>query len=219
MDYTKLYINLERCQERRKNFDDSWERFEASDGKDLEGHPIVNRMCSYWNISKKEHMGKCGCFLSHYRIWEHIVGLRLNNVIVCEDDVVPMNELPPPQELGPYFCYLGGYFSHRRLVEGPLRNVDDFPTSKEGMNELDRSQYRMLMTCAYYIPSWRIAEQLLSWIDSRVRVRALDAMLDSFPYPMSYYYPAIYVEGDGESTIHKKSRVRRKHPDVNYMFV
>ena len=96
---------------------ESWERFEASDGKDLDDHPIVDRMCSYWNISKKEHMGKCGCFLSHYRLLESIVGRRLNNVIVCEDDVIPMNELPPPQELGPYFCYLGGYFSHLKMTE------------------------------------------------------------------------------------------------------
>lgn len=215
MDYKKIYINLDRCPERRKNFDESWERFEASDGKDLDDHPIVDRMCSYWNISKKEHLAKCGCFLSHYRVLESIVGRRLNHVIVCEDDVIPMNELPPPQELGHYFCYLGGYFSRLKMTEGPLKN--DFPASKQGLNELDRSSYRMMMMCAYYLPSWRIAEQLLAWIDFKVRVRAMDVMLHSFPYPMSYYYPAIFVEGDFETTIHKKSR--RKHPDVNYALV
>jgi hypothetical protein len=129
--------------------------------------------------------------------------------------VIPMNELPPPQELGPYFCYLGGYFSHLKMTEGPLKN--DFPTSKQGLNELDRSSYRMMMTCAYYLPSWRIAEQLLAWIDFKVRVRAMDVMLHSFPFPMSYYYPAIFVEGDFQTTIHSKSR--RKHPNIHYALV
>ena len=217
MDFKKIYINLDRCPERRKNFDASWERFEASDGKDLEGHPIIDRMTSFWNISKGEHLGKCGCLLSHYRIWEHIVGRRLNRVIVCEDDVIPMKDLPPPEELGHYFTYLGGYFSHLKVTDGPLKNIDDFPESKQGLNQLDRSQCRMLMTCAYFIPSWRIAEQLLSWIDSKVRVRAIDVLLHSFPFPMSYYYPAIYVEGDFQTTIHSKSR--KKHPNINYALV
>ena len=217
MDYKKIYINLDRCPERRKNFDESWERFEASDGKDLDDHPIVDRMCSYWNISKKEHMGKCGCFLSHYRLLESIVGRRLNNVIVCEDDVIPMNELPAPQELGPYFCYLGGYFSHLKMTDGHLKNVDEFPTSKQGLNEIDRSQFRMMMLCAYYLPSWRIAEQLLAYIDSKVRVRQFDVMMHFYPFPVSYYYPAIYVEGDFQTTIHSKSR--RKHPNIHYALV
>ena len=214
MYYKKLYINLDRSPERRQNFDESWDRFPATDGKDLDNHPILRRMVSFWNIDPKEHRAKCGCFLSHYRVLEHIVGNRFNNVIVCEDDAVQMNELPSPETLGRHFCYLGGYFSHIRMTEGPLKDPDDFPTSKQGLNELDRRTHRILMTMSYYIPSWKVAEQILSWIDSCVRIRAIDVMLHGLPYPVNYYYPAIYSETEFPTTIHTKGRT--KHPNTHY---
>ena len=214
MNYTKLYINLERSHDRRQKFDDTWTRITATDGNDLDNHPILQRMVSYWNMNPKEHRAKCACFLSHYRTLEYIVGRRLNNVIVCEDDAIQMNELPSPEALGNHFCYLGGYFSHRRMTEGHLTNPDDFPTSKQGLNSLDRSEHRILMMMAYYIPSWKDADNILSWLDSSVRLRAMDVMLFGLPYPVNYYYPAIYVEDKCETTIHTRSR--KKHPNTHY---
>ena len=215
MNYTKLFINLDRSPERREKFDETWTRITATDGNDLENHPILRRMVSYWNMNPKEHRAKCACFLSHYRTLEYIVGLQLNHVIVCEDDAIQMNELPPPEALGHYFCYLGGYFTHRRMNDGHLKDPDDFPISKQGLNPLDRSQYRILMMMAYYIPSWKVAEQILSWLDSSVRLRAMDSMLFGLPYPVSYYYPALFVEDTCETTIHT-GLPRKKHPNTHY---
>jgi hypothetical protein len=109
---------------------------------------------------------------------------------------------------------LGGYFNNRIMRDGALRNPDDFPISKQGLNELDRGQHRILMTVAYYIPSWKVAEQILSWLDGISRVRAIDCLLFDLPYPVNYYYPAIYVERPLATTIHKKKK--SKHPNTHY---
>ena len=53
MEYTKLYINLDRSPERRNYFDETWKRIPATDGKDLDNHPILKRMLSCWNINPK----------------------------------------------------------------------------------------------------------------------------------------------------------------------
>lgn len=216
MNYTKLYINLERSPERRKKFDDTWTRITATDGNDLDHHPILKRMVSMWNMNPKEHRAKCACFLSHYRTLEYIVGRQLNNVIVCEDDAIQINELPPPERLGNHFCYLGGYFCHRRITDGHLKDPDDFPISSQGLNGLDRSMHRLMMMLSYYIPSWKVAENMLEWLESCVRLRAMDTMLFGLPYPVNYYYPAIFVEDKGASTIHT-NRIQ-KHPNTHYAF-
>ena len=50
------------------------------------------------------------------------------------------------------FTYLGGYFSHLKMKDGPLRKEHEFPLSTDGINQLDRTTHRILMTLAYYIP-------------------------------------------------------------------
>ena len=48
----KFVINLDRCKDRMLLFDNTWTRWEATDGKDLENDdPILQRMCSMWNIN------------------------------------------------------------------------------------------------------------------------------------------------------------------------
>ena len=57
---------------------------------------------------------------------------------------------------------------------------------------------------------------MLEWLESCVRLRAMDTMLFGLPYPVNYYYPAIFVEDKGASTIHT-NRIQ-KHPNTHYAF-
>ena len=82
----KFVINLDRCQDRMKYFDDSYTRWSAVDGTDLDDDPILTKMISMHNIDPKQHRGKCGCWLSHMNLLKHIVENKLNNVIIVEDD-------------------------------------------------------------------------------------------------------------------------------------
>tara|TARA_R110002096_G_scaffold9201_1_gene36803 strand:+ start:1209 stop:1751 length:543 start_codon:yes stop_codon:yes gene_type:complete len=176
-------------------------------------HYMFERMVSYWNLNPAEHRAKTACWLSHYNILKKISEQRLMRCIVVEDDAQQMSELPDPHELGNEFCYLGGYFSNLRLTKGPLK---DKVLSKPGLNELNRETHRMLMTVSYYIPHYEIATKIITYLDSLTRIRAIDCMLHAVPVPMNYYYPALFVETPGPSTIRQK---KRKHPNTEYMLV
>ena len=212
----KFFLNLDRSPDRRKNFDDSWTRFKAVDGKEFHSdEPILKRMVSMWNINESEHRAKCGCFQTHYNMLCHIRNNKLNRVIVVEDDALQVNEIEEDVlSQCKTFTYLGGYFAHIRMFDGALI-TGEFPGSYDGLNQLDKTEMRILMTLAYYIPHWTIARDIIDYIDSKARVRAIDVMLfDIVKVPFDYIYPALFIEDTCETTIHKVSRY--KHPNQYY---
>ena len=212
MSYTKFYVNLLRCPERANNFDETWTRAPAVDYRDLpEDHHMFERMISYWNLNPAEHRAKTACWMSHYNILKKISEQRLMRCIVVEDDAQQMDTLPEPHELGNEFLYLGGYFSNLKLTKGHLK---DKVLSKRGLNQLNRETHRMLMFVSYYIPHYQIATQIINYLDSLPRIRAIDCMAHTFPIPMNYYYPALFVEAPGPSTIRKK---KTRHCNTDYM--
>ena len=223
----KFYLNLDRSPDRRKYFDNTWIRFKASDGKEMtRDEPLLTRMISQWNISPDEHLAKCGCFQSHYNMLSHIATNKLNKVIVVEDDAVHLSEVYDDEGLYDdedllrvlskckNFTYLGGAFANVRMYKGFLKQ-DEWPEPEVGINELDKSKMRILMTLAYYIPHWTIARDIVEFLDSQSRVRAIDVMLYKIiKVPQDYHYPAIYCERGFDTTIHKKSR--KKNADEYY---
>ena len=214
MEYTKFYINRACDSTRKEKFDETWIRAPAVDYKDLqEDNVMFERMVSMWNINPQEHKAKTACFMSHYNLLRKISDQQLDRCIIVEDDAIEVNELPDPVELGNEFCYLGGYFSHLKMTQGALKEV---VSSHNGLNQLNRDTHRLLMTVAYYIPHHSIATKIVEFLDSKVRIRAIDVMLHSIPCPVNYYYPARFVESDELSTIRPK---KRQHPNSDYLLV
>ncbi len=213
----KFYLNLDRSPERRQTFDETWTRFKATDGHSFtDDEPILSRMISMWNIHEKEHRAKCGCWQSHYNMLSHIRNNKLNRVIVVEDDALQVNDIDIDLlSKCKNFTYIGGYFANIKMFDGPLKQ-HECPESHYGINQIDKTECRILMTLSYYIPHWTIARDILDYLDSKARIRAIDVMLYNIvKVPQDYVYPAIFVEADFESTIHKKSRHR--HPNQYYL--
>ena len=214
----KYVINLDRCLDRMESFDDSYTRWSATDYRDLQDkHPIFDRMISYHSIrNTNQHKAKCGCFLSHTNIWRYIVTNKLNNTLIVEDDAEQVNDyaeggigdLQLPTDS---FTYLGGFFHNKKMTDNTKINIE----SKEGINLLDKEKYRILMTLAYFIPTWEIAEKMLEAVN-KDRVRAIDVMMYNIDLPIYYHYPAIYIEKDIPSTIRKG---KTKHSNEYYQWV
>ncbi|KFB49662.1 Glycosyltransferase 25 family member [Anopheles sinensis] len=93
-------INLNRREERRtkmlKHFDLlglDVEHFPAVDGKQLDDKKVhdlgIRFLPGYADPFHKRPMtmGEIGCFLSHYYIWERMVRLNQQEVLVLEDDI------------------------------------------------------------------------------------------------------------------------------------
>jgi len=209
----KYVVNLDRCLDRMESFDDSYTRWSATDYRDLQDkHPIFDRMISYHSIrNTNQHKAKCGCYLSHTNIWRYIVTNKLNNTLIVEDDAELVNDYADLQLPTDSFTYLGGFFHNKKMTDNTKINIE----SKEGINLLDKDKYRILMTLAYFIPTWEIAEKMLEAVN-KDRVRAIDVMMYNIDLPIYYNYPANFIERDIPSTIRKG---KTKHSNQFYQWV
>jgi GR25 family glycosyltransferase involved in LPS biosynthesis len=206
----KFFINLNRCADRLEYFDDTWTRWEATDWKDLDSDdPIFSRMLSMWNIRPEEHKAKCACWLSHINLLQHVVDNGLHDVLVVEDDAEQINKLP--DDLGDEFCYLGGFFMGRLMTKGAVEP----PSLVDGSINSLPSDYQLMTSLAYYIPTPKIANSILNEIITQKRYRAIDVMFNKVSLQRNVYSPAIFRERPLESQIRAS---KKKHASANYTF-
>ncbi len=199
-------INLDRAKDRWEHFkdDERFTRWSATDYNDLkEDAPIFKDMVSYWNIDPKEHKAKCACYLSHTNVYRYIVQNHLYDTLILEDDAELVGEIPEdlPQD---GFTYLGGFSSHLKLTEGPMK-----VEFEDGINKIKHNEYRMLTTVAIYIPNPKVALKMLQACENREkkkRPRAVDTMLRDALISQYVFFPAPVIERKCESTIRKSSR-------------
>tara|TARA_R110002072_G_scaffold134593_1_gene275475 strand:+ start:282 stop:869 length:588 start_codon:yes stop_codon:yes gene_type:complete len=193
-----------------ENFDDSHTRWLATDYVDLKGSPLIDKMISYHSIrNTPQHLAKCGCWKSHTLLWKYIITNKLNGTLILEDDACRVGYLPLelPQD---GITYLGGFFHNKKMTD----NTKFHHISVKGINKLDKDKLRILMTMAYYIPTWQIAKKMLESVE-KPRIRAIDVMLYDIDIPTYYQFPAPYIEADLESTIRKD---KRKHSNELYQW-
>ena len=206
----KFVINLERCSDRMNNYDDSHTRWIATDYVDLKGSALIKKMISYHTIrDTPQHLAKCGCYRSHTLLWRYIIDNKLNGTMILEDDACRVGDLPEelPQD---GITYLGGFFYQKQMSNNKkIQHI-----SVNGINKLDKDKMRILMTMAYYIPTWEIAKKMLEDVD-KPRIRAIDVMMYGIDIPTYYQFPAPYIEADLESNIRKD---KRKHSNELYQW-
>jgi len=203
----KYVINLEKDEDRFKKFKYSdWKVFPATHFNDMSpDDPLFKKMISYWNIrDTDQHRAKCGCFQSHLSLLKWIVIHQLDNVLICEDDAVQLRDIVKkfPKD---GITYLGGFIMNKKITSKEKILINH----KQGINELDKDKYRMMMALAYIIPHWKMAESIVDRIESKDRVRAWDVELSNCSPKIYYEYPAIFKEEKGiVSTIRGK---KQKH--------
>ncbi len=195
----KFYINLDSDQHRREKFKETdFIRVSAVSREEVTDE-LDQRMRSMYNFPRQSHLGRCGCFASHINILLYIVKNKLNNVLICEDDAVQVDELPTEYPTDG-ITYVGGFIHKTKMMDNSPVDV----TLKKGINWV--SGYRVLMTMSYIIPKWEVADELLDYIHSRPRFSAIDVMMGSSGVLQYLNYPASFIEEGCESTIHKKSK-------------
>jgi hypothetical protein len=175
----KFYINLESDILRKERFlkenKGDWIRWDATYRDDVSDE-LDKRMRSMYNFPRQSHLSRCGCFHSHTRLLLHIIENKLNNVLVCEDDALQVNELPTEYPKNG-IVYVGGFIHQSKM-----------------------------MTMSYIIPTWEVAHEMLSFIDARPRFSAIDIMYGNSGVLQYLNYPASFEESGIQSTIHKKTK-------------
>ena len=204
-------LNLDSAKDRWEAYEGKgFNRWKATHYDDLaDDHPIFADMVSMYNINPVEHNAKCACYMTHVSLWEHIVKHDLKNVLVLEDDAHQVGDLPDPEDLpkGNSLTYLGGITYNNRLTDGP--KPMEF---KEGINEIIKADFRMIMLLSYFIPNRRVAYKLLQSVRERGRPRAIDTMVRDAYVSQYLYYPAVFVEKPIQSQIrNKKTKFSNKY--------
>jgi GR25 family glycosyltransferase involved in LPS biosynthesis len=196
----KFYINLLDDYERRQKFlGKGYHRWEAC-SRDEVPEELDQKMISFYNLPRQAHLGRCGCFMSHYELYVYIVENELNDNLICEDDAVQVKELPTDYATDG-ITYVGGFLHNQKMMDNTLVKI----SFKDGINYLD-PKYRILMTMSYIIPTWEIAKEILEQIDMKLRYRAIDIMLGNMGLNKYYEYPACFVEEGSNSTIATKQK-------------
>ena len=202
---TTWVINLDSATDRWSHYEDKgYNRWSATSFDEIsQSDPDLKKMVSYHNLSMKEHLCKLACFRSHTNLWKYIVKHQLTNILILEDDADLVRPVPPTYKFrNDGICWLGGYTSHIAVTKGPKKV--DLP---EGISIVNQNEYRVLMTVAYFIPNWKVAEKLLNNITYAKRYRAIDIMMKDFTgLTLSISYPGSFKERPVESQIKKSKK-------------
>lgn len=200
-------INLDTAVDRWKHYEDTdYHRWRATPYQEV-SEEDSDRMLSYWNISKRNHLCKVACLKSHYSLWEHIVKHRINNVIILEDDALLKNKINLSDIKTDGITYLGGATYTPKMTGGFINC-----SFNKQITKIDFDKFRVLQTFAYYIPNYSVADKLIKMIDSKKRFRAVDVMLGEIKNnnELNAYisYPASFIERPNNSQIQSKNRVK-----------
>ena len=208
-----FYINLDTACERREKFAETgFERWKATTKKEVSAF-VDEKMISMYNFGRERHLGRCGCFVSHTKLWEHIIEQKLDDVLILEDDAVLMRT-PPSDYPRDSIVYLGGFIHNRKMMNNSKPGVEH----KQGIN-LCPPEYRVLGTLAYIIPTWKVALSLLNKIYQQKRYRAIDIMLGNIGIKQYYWFPGCFREEGSPSQISDDTRRADNIQTDKYEFI
>lgn len=207
-----FYINLDTASERRNKFKDkNFIRWKATSREEVPDY-ISSKMISMYNFTKEAHLARCGCFLSHTKLLEHIVENKINDVLILEDDAIQVNKIPDiyPNDS---ITYIGGFVYNKKMMDSKPPEIKH----QVGIN-LCPDDLRILGCLAYIVPKWQIALHILNRIYSENRYKAIDIMLGNIGIKQYYNYPASFREEGCISQISSKNK-KNKIMTETYEFI
>lgn len=207
-----FYINLDTASERRNKFKDkNFTRWKATSREEVPAY-ICSKMTSMYNFTKEAHLARCGCFLSHTKLLEHIVENKINDVLILEDDAIQVNKIPDiyPNDS---ITYIGGFVYNKKMMDSKPPEIKH----QVGIN-LCPDDLRILGCLAYIVPKWQIALHILNRIYSENRYKAIDIMLGNIGIKQYYNYPASFREEGCISQISSKNK-KNKIMTETYEFI
>lgn len=199
-----LSMDTEFGEKRRNKLNYEYEWF-----KSVSGEEIMDRFNFRYNTSQRLKDATASCFNSHLKIMKKIVDEKLNDVVICEDDSIKLNDVSP-QQLSKIneICLFGGVLRHpsnwKEDTKWRKEKVDDIiKTFDDGMNKIEYDKYRWGQTYAIYYPSWEKTNELLNNIlESKKSYCHLDIFLSKNKLIKYLYFPTPFMSSDeGKSQI------------------
>jgi GR25 family glycosyltransferase involved in LPS biosynthesis len=204
-------------------------RWDAVYGKNMSDAEIKDITTPFCNIFCSH--GMIGCWLSHYKIWEHIVENNLDNVLILEDDTSPvaqfdkkLNDLMKIVPENYDLLYIGCFGTCDTLGNNVSRMLCN-GVNKEAV--VDGKKIDGLMIPAVplgthaYMVSNKGATKLINDVDLKKVRYHIDYTLSKFVYNANKGFimfaplkPLIFQECD----ISTSDLSSNDHPIINYLF-
>ena len=137
------------------------------------------------------------CSESHLNLLKKIVDEKLDKIIILEDDAIiedwsEIRKILKCKE----FCYLGGQLNSLKVSEYGKLDTDAVRSSltNDNINTIETEKYRITHNLGYYIPSYKIAQEILQNIPKAKKHRAIDVeffTLQQKKIISKFMYPAI----------------------------
>lgn len=157
---------------------------------------LLKDLNTRYNTQKKKILAKLGCIAAHRKALLAIYSSKTNNNIVLEEDSVFSHiKLPPPPKIS---CYMGGWIVPPQVTKAGKEIPKIQP--KNGINKIDYSKFKILMTHALFI---RSHEEALKIFQTTIadKVKNYDVHLNDIKMITNFYYPPVFVQDDHVSEI------------------
>jgi len=157
---------------------------------------LLNDLNTRYNTQKKKILAKLGCIAAHRKALLAIYSSKTNNNIILEEDsVFGSIKLPTPPKTS---CYMGGWIVPPQVTKAgkEIPNIKQ----KNGINKIDYSKFKILMTHALFIKSHGEALKLFQTTIAD-KVKNYDVHLNDVKLITNFYYPPVFVQDDHVSEI------------------
>ena len=170
---------------------------------------VYSQMKTRYNIKRNHLKGKIGCMFAHRLALYFISNLYLtdHNIILEQDatlsdikELVKFLKNPPKNP-----TYLGGWIINP-MIKNNNEQVQAFKNKKPktGINTIDYSKFKILMTHALYIPKYQQAAQILEKSEQQAALgkhKAMDHFYAENHYIEHFIYPPIFIQSGHISEI------------------
>ena len=221
-DLRIFVINLKRNKDRWTKYEEynknipsqnyiKYEKFNAVDGNYLRKNPSTkedkkdkhyfDKIIMMWNAGEKQKGNVVGCLLSHIRLMRKIVSGKMDKVLIIEDDALVDMKLLKRTNLNKLktdkMIYFGGVLRPLKFKD-PKWNYNKVKKTfkRNRVNKIIPSRFKIGSTHGLYYPTKEAAKKLLTFFESKDRLRAIDSELAIIQKKNpelldSIYYPAI----------------------------
>ena len=188
---------------------------------------VYKQMNLRHNIKKNHMKGKIGCVFAHRLALYFISNLyQTDHNIILEHDAT-LSDIEglkrflknPPKDP----TYLGGWIINP-LIKNINEPVEAFKTRRprKGVNPIDYDKFKILMTHALYIPSYKQAAIILDASErdaAHGKHKAMDHFYANNRYIRQFIYPPIFIQSGHISEIDGSKLKRKNNNDklsINY---
>ena len=182
--------------ERRKKYGDKYTMFPAVWWETVSDATLEKYHFRYnCNIELRKKITACS--ESHLNLLKKIVDEKLDKIIILEDDAIiedwsEIRKILKCKE----FCYLGGQLNSLKVSEYGKLDTDAVRSSltNDNINTIETDKYRITHNLGYYIPSYKIAQEILQNLPKSKKHRAIDVeffTLQQKKIISKFMYPAI----------------------------